>query len=142
MSVDSEGGAMENFKKYYLNFIMACLFAMSEYFGSIDSLLIKESILLSKRLSEVSIIAGEKIEIFVDVKRENEVIETNDTLELNIDLKLDNPEVIEILSIPQHIHLVLGTSFSIWVKAKTVGIGALKIGVYSNDTNVQVRDHS
>ena len=112
---------------------------MGEHCGSIDSLLIKESVLLSERLSEVSMIAGEQTEIFIDVKRQNEVIETNDTLELNVNIKLDSPEVIEVVSMPQPIRLAVGTSFPIWVKAKTVGIVPLKIGVYSNNTNVQVR---
>ena len=102
-----------------------------------------ETILITERFSDVTMVVGEEEQVFVDVNRQ--IIKSitssgaNETLNLYIDITLDAPEVMEVISLYQPIRLALGSSFPIWMRAKTVGVVSMKVQVYSKDPTIIVR---
>ena len=102
-----------------------------------------ETILIAERFSDVTMVVGEEEQVFVDVNRQ--IIKSitssgaNETLNLYIDITLDAPEVMEVISLYQPIRLALGSSFPIWMRAKTVGVVSMKVKVYSKDPTIIVR---
>jgi hypothetical protein len=102
-----------------------------------------ETILIAERFSDVTMVVGEEEQVFVDVKRQ--IMKSissrgaNETLNLYVDITLDAPEVMEVISLSQPIRLALGSSFPIWMRAKTVGVVSMKVHVYSKDPTIIVR---
>ena len=102
-----------------------------------------ETILIAERFSDVPMVVGEEEQVFVDVKRQ--IMKSisssgaNETLNLYVDITLDAPEVMEVISLSQPIRLALGSSFPIWMRAKTVGVVSMKVHVYSKDPTIIVR---
>ena len=102
-----------------------------------------ETILIKERFSDVTMVVGEEEQVFVDVNRQ--IIKSltssgaNETLNLYVDITLDAPEVVEVIGLSQPIRLALGSSFPIWMKAKTVGVVSMKVKVYSKDPTIIVR---
>ena len=102
-----------------------------------------ETILIAERFSDVTMVVGEEEQVFVDVNRQ--IVKSissngaNETLNLYVDITLDAPEVMEVISLSQPIRLALGSSFPIWMRAKTVGVVSMKVHVYSKDPTIIVR---
>ena len=102
-----------------------------------------ETILIKERFSDVTMVVGEEEQVFVDVNRQ--IIKSltssgaNETLNLYVDITLDAPEVVEVIGLSQPIRLALGSSFPIWIRAKTVGVVSMKVKVYSKDPTIIVR---
>ena len=102
-----------------------------------------ETILIAERFSDVTMVVGEEEQVFVDVNRQ--IIKSisssgaNETLNLYVDITLDAPEVMEVISLSQPIRLALGSSFPIWMRAKTVGVVSMKVHVYSKDPTIILR---
>jgi len=102
-----------------------------------------ETILIKERFSDVTMVVGEEEQVFVDVNRQ--IIKSitsngaNETLNLYVDITLDAPETVEVISLYQPIRLALGSSFPIWMRAKTVGVVSMKVNVYSKDPTIIVR---
>ena len=102
-----------------------------------------ETILIAERFSDVTMVVGEEEQVFVDVNRQ--IMKSisssgaNETLNLYVDITLDAPEVMEVISLSQPIRLALGSSFPIWMRAKTVGVVSMKVHVYSKDPTIIVR---
>ena len=102
-----------------------------------------ETILIKERFSDVTMVVGEEEQVFVDVNRQ--IIKSltssgaNETLNLYVDITLDAPEIVEVISLSQPIRLALGSSFPIWMRAKTVGVVSIKVHVYSKDPTIIVR---
>ena len=102
-----------------------------------------ETILIKERFSAVTMVVGEEEQVFVDVNRQ--IIKSltssgaNETLNLYVDITLDAPEIVEVISLSQPIRLALGSSFPIWMRAKTVGVVSIKVHVYSKDPTIIVR---
>lgn len=102
-----------------------------------------ETILITERFSDVTMVVGEEEQVFVDVNRQ--IIKSitssgaNETLNLYVDITLDAPETVEVISLYQPIRLALGSSFPIWMRAKTVGVVSMKVNVYSKDPTIIVR---
>ena len=102
-----------------------------------------ETILIAERFSDVTMVVGEEEQVFVDVNRQ--IIKSitssgaNETLTLYVDITLDAPEIVEVISLYQPIRLALGSSFPIWMRAKTVGVVSMKVKVYSKDPTIIVR---
>ena len=102
-----------------------------------------ETILITERFSDVTMVVGEEEQVFVDVNRQ--IIKSitssgaNETLNLYVDITLDAPETVEVISLYQPIRLALGSSFPIWMRAKTVGVVSMKVNVYSKDPTSIVR---
>ena len=102
-----------------------------------------ETILIKERFSDVTMVVGEEEQVFVDVNRQ--IIKSltssgaNETLNLYVDITLDAPEVVEVIGLSQPIRLALGSSFPIWMRAKTVGVVSMKVKVYSKDPTIIVR---
>ena len=102
-----------------------------------------ETILITERFSDVSMVVGEEEQVFVDVNRQ--IIKSltrhgaNETLNLYVDITLDAPEIVEVISLSQPIRLALGSSFPIWMRAKNVGVVSMKVHVYSKDPTIIVR---
>jgi hypothetical protein len=87
-------------------------------------------------------VVGEEEQVLVDVNRQIIKLITsgaNETLNLYVDITLDAPEVVEVISLSQPIRLALGSSFPIWMRAKTVGVVSMKVHVYSKDPTIIVR---
>ena len=101
-----------------------------------------ETILITERFSDVTMVVGEEEQVLVDVNRQIIKLLTigaNETLNLYVDITLDAPEVVEVISLSQPIRLALGSSFPIWMRAKTVGVVSMKVHVYSKDPTIIVR---
>ena len=102
-----------------------------------------ETILIAERFSDVTMVVGEEVQVFVDVNRQ--IVKSissngaNETLNLYVDITLDAPEVMEVISLSQPIRLALGSSFPIWMRAKTVGVVSMKVHVYSKDPTIILR---
>ena len=102
-----------------------------------------ETILIAERFSDVTMVVGEEVQVFVDVNRQ--IVKSissngaNETLNLYVDITLDAPEVMEVIRLSQPIRLALGSSFPIWMRAKTVGVVSMKVHVYSKDPTIIVR---
>ena len=102
-----------------------------------------ETILIAERFSDVTMVVGEEEQVFVDVNRQ--IMKSisssgaNETLNLYVDITLDAPEVMEVIRLSQPIRLALGSSFPIWMRAKTVGVVSMKVHVYSKDPTIIVR---
>ena len=102
-----------------------------------------ETILITERFSDVTMVVGEEEQVFVDVNRQ--IIKSitssgaNETLNLYVDITLDAPEVMEVINLSQPIRLALGSSFPIWMRAKIVGVVSMKVHVYSKDPTIIVR---
>ena len=102
-----------------------------------------ETILIAERFSDVTMVVGEEEQVFVDVNRQ--IVKSissngaNETLNLYVDITLDAPEVMEVISLSQPIRLALGSSFPIWMRAKTVGVVSMKVHVYSKDPTIILR---
>ena len=102
-----------------------------------------ETILIAERFSDVTMVVGEEEQVFVDVNRQ--IMKSisssgaNETLSLYVDITLDAPEVMEVISLSQPIRLALGSSFPIWMRAKTVGVVSMKVHVYSKDPTIILR---
>ena len=102
-----------------------------------------ETILIAERFSDVTMVVGEEEQVFVDVNRQ--IMKSisssgaNETLNLYVDITLDAPEVMEVISLSQPIRLALGSSFPIWMRAKTVGVVSMKVHVYSKDPTIILR---
>ena len=112
-------------------------------FVQIFNLTKAETILIAERFSDVTMVVGEEEQVFVDVNRQ--IMKSisssgaNETLNLYVDITLDAPEVMEVISLSQPIRLALGSSFPIWMRAKTVGVVSMKVHVYSKDPTIIVR---
>ena len=112
-------------------------------FVQISNVTKAETILITERFSDVTMVVGEEEQVFVDVNRQ--IIKSitssgaNETLNLYVDITLDAPEVMEVISLYQPIRLALGSSFPIWMRAKTVGVVSMKVTVYSKDPTIIVR---
>ena len=102
-----------------------------------------ETILIAERFSDVTMVVGEEVQVFVDVNRQIvksiSINGANETLNLYVDITLDAPEVMEVIRLSQPIRLALGSSFPIWMRAKTVGVVSMKVHVYSKDPTIIVR---
>jgi hypothetical protein len=102
-----------------------------------------ETILITERFSDVTMVVGEEEQVFVDVNRQffKSIPSSgaNETLNLYVDITLDAPEIVEVISLYQPIRLALGSSFPIWMRAKTVGVVSMKVKVYSKDPTIIVR---
>ena len=102
-----------------------------------------ETILIAERFSDVTMVVGEEVQVFVDVNRQ--IVKSissngaNETLNLYVDITLDAPEVMEVIRLSQPIRLALGSSFPIWMRAKTVGVVSMKVHVYSKDPTIILR---
>ena len=102
-----------------------------------------ETILIAERFSDVTMVVGEEEQVFVDVNRQ--IMKSisssgaNETLNLYVDITLDAPEVMEVIRLSQPIRLALGSSFPIWMRAKTVGVVSMKVHVYSKDPTIILR---
>ena len=112
-------------------------------FVQIFNLTKAETILIAERFSDVTMVVGEEVQVFVDVNRQ--IVKSissngaNETLNLYVDITLDAPEVMEVISLSQPIRLALGSSFPIWMRAKTVGVVSMKVHVYSKDPTIILR---
>ena len=112
-------------------------------FVQIFNLTKAETILIAERFSDVTMVVGEEEQVFVDVNRQ--IMKSisssgaNETLNLYVDITLDAPEVMEVISLSQPIRLALGSSFPIWMRAKTVGVVSMKVHVYSKDPTIILR---
>ena len=102
-----------------------------------------ETILIAERFSDVTMVVGEEVQVFVDVNRQIvksiSINGANETLNLYVDITLDAPEVMEVIRLSQPIRLALGSSFPIWMRAKTVGVVSMKVHVYSKDSTIILR---
>ena len=112
-------------------------------FVQIFNLTKAEIIFIAERFSDVTMVVGEEEQVFVDVNRQ--IMKSisssgaNETLNLYVDITLDAPEVMEVISLSQPIRLALGSSFPIWMRAKTVGVVSMKVHVYSKDPTIILR---
>ena len=112
-------------------------------FVQIFNLTKAEIIFIAERFSDVTMVVGEEEQVFVDVNRQ--IVKSissngaNETLNLYVDITLDAPEVMEVISLSQPIRLALGSSFPIWMRAKTVGVVSMKVHVYSKDPTIILR---
>ena len=120
----------------YLWFISLLSFTIL-LFAQIVNCTEAKTIMLTERFTEATMVVGEKESVFVDIHRQISPL-PYETLTLNVNITLDPPDIAEVINLNQPIYIALGSSFPIWISAKTVGVVKMEVSLYSKDPTINI----